>query len=194
MNHTDIIGGCATCHNGTMAVGKPPTHIATNEPCESCHKSTTTLAGARMDHARATAPCAACHNGTTAESKSPGHFVTNLPCEACHRTATWTLVTYRHSSPRFADHGRTSDCVSCHIANAQAVQWKFPAWQPDCAACHAGDYRPQDHPKFLKPIAVYYSVAELRNCTGSCHTYADNTLRTIRTRHFGEHRANRGGW
>jgi hypothetical protein len=103
-------------------------------------------------------------------------------------------VTYRHASPRYPDHGQTFDCTSCHSANAQTVQWKFPAYQPDCAGCHGADYRPTAHLKFQKPVPVYYTVAELRDCTGACHVYADSTLRTVITRRTGAHRANRGGW
>jgi len=194
MNHAGITGNCAACHNGVAALGKPATHIPTTAPCESCHRSTVTFAGARMDHSRVTASCASCHNGSTAEGKPAGHFTTVLPCESCHRVAGWSLIAYRHVSPRFPDHGAPLDCVSCHTANAQTVQWKFPAYQPDCAACHAAEFRPASHVKFLKPVQVYYTVAELRDCAGACHVYADSSLRTVVTRHQSQHRARRGGW
>jgi hypothetical protein len=194
MNHAGIIGNCASCHNGRNVLGKPTNHIVTTAPCETCHKSTVTFAGARMDHTRVTATCASYHNGTTAQGKPPTHFVTTLPCEMCHRTATWTPVIYRHTSPAYQDHGSALGCASCHTSNAQMVPWKFPAYRPDCAGCHAAAYRPMPHLKFDRPVSVYYRAAELRDCTGACHVYADSTLRTIKTRRSGEHRANRGGW
>jgi hypothetical protein len=41
MNHTGIVSGCATCHNGVFAIGKPRTgHPNTTAPCESCHRNT----------------------------------------------------------------------------------------------------------------------------------------------------------
>jgi hypothetical protein len=43
-------------------------------------------------------------------------------------------------------------------------------------------------------VKVYYTVAELHDCTGSCHTYADNTQRTIVARNFSRHRTFGGGW
>jgi hypothetical protein len=147
-----------------------------------------------MDHSRITAACASCHNGTTAEGKGPRHFITTLPCASCHRTWSWTPVNYRHMSPKYPNHGVSLECSTCHTTNAQMVPWKFPAFQPDCAACHAMDYRPMSHPKFTRPMTVYYTVNELRDCTGACHVYADSTQRTIVTHRFGEHRANRGGW
>ena len=194
MNHAGITGNCASCHNGVTAVGKPANHIITTAPCETCHKSTVTFAGARMDHSLVTAPCASCHNGTIASGKPPRHFETTQPCEMCHRTVAWTPVAYRHTSPAYPDHGPALECTSCHTTNAQTIAWKFPAYRPDCAGCHAADYRPMSHPKFERPITVYYTVMELRDCTGACHVYTDNTLRFIKTRRQGEHRANRGAW
>ena len=194
MNHSGIIANCVSCHNGRTAPAKPVKHITTNDSCETCHKSTVTFAGARLDHTRITAPCASCHNGTMASGKSPKHFVTTLPCETCHRTMTWTPVIYRHTSPTYVNHGTTLSCTSCHTSNAQTVPYKFPAFRPDCASCHADKYRPMSHLKFERPVNVYYTVMELKDCAGACHIYTDNTQRTIMTRRNGVHRAIGGGW
>jgi hypothetical protein len=129
-----------------------------------------------------------------AEGKPPRHFLTTLPCETCHRTATWTPVTYRHTSPAYVNHGPGLSCANCHTSNAEVVVWKFPAFRPDCAGCHADKYRPMSHPKFERPVKVYYTITELRDCAGACHVYADNTQRTILTRRSGMHRAIGGGW
>jgi hypothetical protein len=40
MNHAGIVSGCASCHNGVYAMGKPSSHPKTSAPCETCHKST----------------------------------------------------------------------------------------------------------------------------------------------------------
>jgi hypothetical protein len=153
-----------------------------------------TFAGAQVNHALLTAPCATCHNGTMAEGKPPTHFVTTLPCEACHRTTLWTAVTYRHTSPAFVNHGPAVSCSSCHTTNSQIIPWKFPAYRPDCAGCHADKYRPMPHVKFERPVRFYYTVSELRDCSGACHIYADCTQRTIVVRRSGVHRAIGGGW
>jgi hypothetical protein len=170
MNHAGIVANCASCHNGRAALGKPAKHIPTNDPCESCHRSTVTFAGSRFDHSRITAPCASCHNGVMAAGKSPRHFATTLPCEACHRTVTWTPVIYRHTTPAFVNHGAALSCASCHTSNAQIVPWKFPAYRPDCASCHADKYRPMSHPKFNRPVQVYYTVMELKDCAAATST------------------------
>jgi hypothetical protein len=141
-----------------------------------------------------TARCATCHNGRTAPGMGPRHFTTLLPCESCHRSSTWNLVLYRHASPLYPNHLGTIACNTCHITNAQMMVWKFPAYKPDCAACHADRFRPQSHPKVLKPVPIFYTAAELKDCTGACHIYADRTTTIIQTNRTRMHRANGGGW
>ena len=51
-SHAGLTSRCAACHNGVAAPGKPSNHVVTNAPCENCHKSTVTFAGARMNHSR----------------------------------------------------------------------------------------------------------------------------------------------
>jgi hypothetical protein len=194
MNHAGLTANCIGCHNGKTATGRPANHIATTAPCATCHKSTMSFVGARVDHAGVTASCVSCHNGNTADGKPTQHLLTASPCDTCHRTVTWTPVVYRHISPAFVNHGPGVACAGCHVANAQMVVWKFPAFRPNCAGCHADKYRPMSHPKFQRPATVYYTGAELRDCTGACHLYTDNMQRTIQTRRSGMHRAIGGGW
>jgi hypothetical protein len=194
MNHAGVIGNCASCHNGKAATGKPTNHVITNGSCETCHKSTATFEGARFDHTRVTATCASCHNGTGNEGRPVRHFTTALPCESCHRTVSWISVSYRHASPAFVNHGPGLSCTSCHTTNAQTATWKFPAFRPDCAGCHGDKFRPQSHPKSMRPVTIYYSITELRDCTGACHIFADTSQKAILTRRFGVHRSMQGGW
>jgi hypothetical protein len=194
VDHSRITAPCASCHNGGTAMGKPANHLVTSAPCDTCHKSTVVFVGARVDHSVLTASCASCHNGRTAEGKPAQHFITNLSCESCHRTVTWITTGYRHVSPSYVNHGPGLSCNSCHSSNAQTVAWKFPSFRPDCASCHVDKFRPMSHPKFQKPVTVYYTAAELRDCKGACHVYADNTQRTIVTRQSGVHQSMGGGW
>ena len=179
LDHRSVTAACATCHNGSLAIGKPVKHVTTNAPCDSCHKTTVSFAGTRVNHNSLIAPCASCHNGTTAPGPDNRHLRTTLPCDTCHRTTTWTLVIYRHSSPFYPDHKMTIACSACHTTNAQTIAWKFAAYKPDCAACHAASFRPQAHTKFVKPTAIPYTVGELKDCTGACHIYTDKMLTTI---------------
>ena len=99
------------------------------------------------------------------DGKPTKHFVTTQPCESCHRTGAWIPVIFRHVSPTYPDHGTRLACTSCHTSNAQTVPWKFAAYKPDCAGCHAGNFKPGSHKKYEKPATVSYTVAELRDCT-----------------------------
>ena len=77
--------------------------------------------------------------------------------------------------------------VSCHTTNAETVVWAFVAYKPDCAGCHANDYRSDPHVKYQSPTTVRYTVGELRNCAGACHIYTDSTMTTIKTTRTGHH-------
>ena len=177
-----------------LAIGKPQKHIATNAPCDSCHTSTFSFDLVRVNHANLTGACASCHNGNAAVGKGQRHFVTSLSCDTCHRTMSWTPVSYRHLSANYPSHGAAIDCSACHTGNSQLIAWKFAAFKPDCAACHATVFRPQQHVKSQKPVPMDYTVTELKDCTGACHLYADRSLTKIQTYRTKAHRANAGGW
>ena len=73
-----------------------------------------------------------------------------------------------------------------------AATWPAPAYKPDCAGCHANNFRSEPHTKYGN---VKYTVGELRNCSGACHIYKDSTLTTIETRRPGpEHRITDSGF
>ena len=71
------------------------------------------------------------------------------------------------------------------------VTWSSPAYQPDCAGCHARDFKPGPHKKVDSP-RILYTVSELRDCTGACHRYRDSSFQEIEKRRSGEHRVNGG--
>ena len=138
--------------------------------------------------------CATCHNGATATGKPSSHFVTTRQCDACHTTSTWTPATaYTHLTPWFKSHGTRVSCKGCHKNNGEQLAWPFPAYKPDCAGCHANTFKPDPHTKVASP-KMLYTVAELKDCSGSCHTYTNATLTTISRQRTGEHRATSGGF
>src|SRR5260370_6988809 len=126
-----LVTGCATCHNGAAATGKRTNHVVTSAPCESCHKSTVTFAGARMNHTGLVANCARCHSRTAAIGKPMKHVVTNAPCETCHKS-TLTFAGAR------VDHASLSaTCISCH--NGAAAEGRPPRHlltTLPCDTCH----------------------------------------------------------
>jgi hypothetical protein len=135
--------------------------------------------------------CATCHNGTQARGKGSTHMATARACDSCHRTTAWTPVAYAHLSPAYKQHSAGVTCASCHRSNTEIATWSFAAYKPDCAGCHAGRYRPDPHKKVDSP-AIFYTVAELKDCSGSCHEYTNATFTTIRRTRTGEHRATGG--
>jgi hypothetical protein len=193
-DHTGITTGCVSCHDGRTAIGKNPGHIPSSDACETCH-DTRSFAGARFDHSTVTGNCASCHDGQTATGTPSGHFiVTGIDCVECHLTTAWLPTTFRHTSPNYpGDHAGNPPCQSCHTGNSPVVAWPFPAYAPDCAGCHANDFRPDPHLKIQSP-QTRYTVGELRDCTGACHTYSDATLTTITRSRTGQHRVNRSSW
>ena len=131
MIHAGITGGCARCHNGVTAPDKPAGHIVTSAPCELCHKSTVTFAGARMNHVGISGGCATCHNGITALGKPAGHVVTNAPCETCHKsTVTFAGAQMNHA-------GIAGNCASCHngVTALGKPATHIPTSAP-CETCH----------------------------------------------------------
>jgi len=187
-------GSCSQCHNGTTATGKNPTHIQTSAQCDTCH-STRAWIPASFDH-NSVAPgsCSQCHNGSTATGKPGNHFVTSLQCDSCHDTSRWVPVSFRHNSAAYpGDHSGNLACTACHTTNAQTVTWTAPQYQPDCAGCHAGNWKPGPHKKYENPDTSY-AIGELRNCSGSCHMYTDSSLGTIKEQRNNEHRASDGGF
>ena len=162
-------------------------------PASDCH-TTTAWTPARFDHASITGSCASCHNGSRATGKPTSHFITSRDCVDCHTTVAWSPVNYVHTSAAFpAGHRQTFSCSSCHIGNAELNAWKTAAYKPDCAGCHASDFSAGAHRKVDSP-RVNYTVSELRDCTGACHTYTDNTLTTIKNSRTGHHRVSQGSW
>jgi hypothetical protein len=103
-------------------------------------------------------------------------------------------IIFRHTSADYpGDHRSSVTCNDCHTSNSQTVAWPNAAYAPDCAACHANDYRSGPHRKYQNPDANY-TVSELRDCAGACHIYTDSSMTTIATRRNSHHRTNSGGF
>jgi len=188
-------GTCASCHDGMTATGKDPQHLQTSASCDLCH-STLAWEPAIFDHSDvAPGSCSSCHDGVTATGQNPGHFQTMRSCDECHDTTFWQPDLFAHSSPSYpGDHSGGLICTDCHQGNAEPVTWTSPAYQPDCAGCHANDFRSGPHKKHENPD-VSYTVAELADCTGSCHIYTDSSLSSISTLRPGpEHSPARQEW
>jgi len=168
IDHRGISSGCISCHNGTTARGKGPGHIQSPNDCELCH-NTRNWDDATFDHSAVTGSCVSCHDGGVAEGKPDDHFMTSEDCIECHSTNRWEPATFAHTGPDYpGDHARRLDCEDCHPSNTSAVSYERPDLAPDCAGCHASDFKDDAHKKQDSP-KILYTVVELRNCAGSCH-------------------------
>jgi len=145
VDHTQVVGTCFSCHNGTIATGRSAKHINTSTTCDACH-NTVSWVSIAVDHTQVIGTCFTCHNATIATGKVTfgPHFNTTNTCDACHTSkdiktpaaANWTVVktAFDHSQAIGA-------CATCHIATAKpaAVDVKsathFITTQP-CESCH----------------------------------------------------------
>jgi hypothetical protein len=190
-DHAAVTGSCSSCHNGFVARGKSNDHIFTNADCDLCHIEVVWYA-IRFDHSAVMGSCSNCHNGIEATGLPNGHFGTGSQCDVCHTSNRWLPDTFRHMSGNYpGDHRDNLDCTQCHMANSEPVQWPFSSLQPDCAGCHRSDFKPGPHKKYENPDTPY-TPEELRDCSGSCHTYTDSSLSTIKKRRDSEHRVSDG--
>jgi hypothetical protein len=203
VDHSGVIPGqCGTCHNGSTATGKGNRHIPTGLSCDSCHRTAPNkFVPATFTHsvAQGVLPgqCGtSCHTGAYVNNgkvlgKPAGHYTP--ACDNCHKNyTTWKpMTTYSHVSPNFRPHNANATCVKCHLTNGDTPKWG--AYKPDCASCHSGNFKADSHKKVDSPKVVY-TVAELKDCTGSCHRYTDNTFTTIAQSRTSKHRSTDGGF
>jgi aspartate carbamoyltransferase regulatory subunit len=135
-------GTCATCHNGTSALGKPTNHIPTTAQCDTCHTGYSAFRPARMNHTGLAGQCATCHTGAytavNALAKPTNHIPTTGQCDSCHTGgfAAWFPATMNHNALT------TGNCSSCHNGGylAQNAQSKTPthiATSAQCDSCHS---------------------------------------------------------
>ena len=146
-DHTGVTGGCASCHNGAQAQGKPFGHLPTSLPCEQCHSNTTSFSIWAMDHTGITSNCASCHNGqiflgVTPMFKPVGHLPTTQPCESCH-TNTQVPGGFAFAPASF-DHVKAGvqpgTCTNCHngtAATGQIAGHMAINAGTQCDACHS---------------------------------------------------------
>ena len=200
-NHATVAGtACVSCHSTASGSGKPPTHIATTDACQSCHTTLAWLPVRTVDHTQVRGSCVSCHNGVIASGKPSRHLATSAGCERCHTTNAWTPARFDHAA--VAAH----TCSTCHNS-VQAIgmpRTHIPTTQ-QCDTCHGTlAWKPAriDHSGFISGCAACHNnggavglspghmVTRLECAT--CHSFPDWSL--IRFRHTsaaypGAHRA-----
>ena len=162
-----VTAQCATCH----ASAKPNTAVHSGQTvCETCHKSTSTWSGAKVDHSAFTTVtnCASCHNGTGATGKNATHMpVGTANCIACHSTTGWKPTSWNHTQLPV-----TGQCASCHSGAYPPADGKSASHVPyqsvasmasaNCDSCHKAGY------VAWTPAKVHANVTVTAQCA-SCH-------------------------
>jgi hypothetical protein len=172
-SHVAVLPGtCTTCHNGSIATGKPAAHMQTTGSCDSCHKTSGWQSATGFNHAGVTAgSCITCHNGARATGKPPRHVpvAASVSCDACHRTSgAWRPSTFNHSQVT-----APNQCASCHSGAFPPADGR-PATHipyqslagvviPNCDSCHKAGF------SAWTPARLHASVSVSTQCA-SCHT------------------------
>ena len=141
--HGGLASDCVQCHSGSNAdptiPGKPSTHVATSDTCQSCHSPIGFNVTSFVDHTEVFGNCSACHDGVIATGKSTNHLATTQECSDCHTTASFVKL---NADGTFDHTGITGGCSACHngtVAIGTASDLS-PAGHPsvsvECSACH----------------------------------------------------------
>ncbi|MFA5370543.1 MAG: hypothetical protein WC053_04140 [Sideroxydans sp.] len=112
---------CASCHNGSIAVGKTGSHTTTSKAtfaCNDCHITTTSWLPAQYRHT-SPAACSSCHDGIVAGGKSVGHVATTNECNQCHMNTTTWSGALGAKPPKHIPYSNASEpCTSCHVGTS----------------------------------------------------------------------------
>ena len=124
---------CSGCHSlgGRIdADAKPADHVLSTDVCDDCHRTTSWVPLARMDHDAVYGTCETCHNNVYTVGKPPDHVVTQADCATCHMTAAWIPARFDH-------FGITSNCANCHNGvDATGKTTTHIATTDTCEYCH----------------------------------------------------------
>ncbi len=164
VDHTQVVGTCFSCHNGTTASGKSLTHINSSNTCDACHKPGpvpwSPVAAAAVDHSQVVGTCSSCHNNVTASGKPSNHLATTSECDLCHSTSAWTPAT-------IPDHTSfVNNCFSCHNGiNASGKSPNHINTSNTCDACH------NKFPSKWTPVAANrVDHTQVVGACSSCHS------------------------
>jgi hypothetical protein len=174
VDHNEVIGSCASCHDNVIATGKPGTHINTTDLCDACHQPGPTpwapVASSDVDHDQVIGTCASCHDNVTAVGKGPNHINSSDNCDACHLPAP---TPWAPLAPEDVDHNEViGTCISCHD---NVIALGKPATHiqttDNCSACHAPGPTP-----WVPAITVDHNEV-----LGTCSTCHDGVTATGKT-------------
>lgn len=166
---------CASCHNGSLAIGKTPSHTTTSKAtfaCDDCHHTTISWLPAQYGHT-SPAACSSCHNGTVAGGKSAGHVATTDECNQCHTNTTSWLGALGGKPANHIPYNAGVNCSSCHTGTAKVNRNTLHVYSvatSTCATCHIKPNPYTGTPNGQQTKSSHKGSSG-NNCTQSgCHT------------------------
>ncbi len=132
--HGGLSSSCVQCHSGSAdptIPGKPSTHIATSNTCQTCHSPVGFSVTSFVDHTEVFGQCSDCHDGVIATGKSDTHVVTTQECSDCHTTTSFVAL---NADGTFDHTGITGGCSACH--NGTVAIGTASDREPDGASKH----------------------------------------------------------
>ena len=199
--HNATTKDCSVCHNSTAtftgAVGELPLgHLASSQPCSSCHLNGNYGPGSgMMNHFGIINNCSSCHAGQTfavgmkPKSKSTAHFpTTSVPngtrCEICHLPSNTNGGEF--SLGAMSHTGIATGCASCHGGTAYAgaplaksvnhIPTTAMTNGAQCETCHSTSNT--NAGGFLIGVAMKHTGI-INNCV-ACHADNKNYPRALR--------------
>jgi hypothetical protein len=182
-----IPGQCGSCHNGSIAPGRPASHainqFKSTYSCDSCHRPTVWLPSF-WNHNGVTGNCISCHGnaamvgdintrhsvgGTSPEGYAHSAVNFSIGCESCHHTFTnWYGATFNHV-------GASGTCFTCHngvratpatpVTGTSSEAFAHNSSNGgvgviDCGSCHSG---------YSSWLGALYNHAGASSTCSSCH-------------------------
>lgn len=188
--HVGMAGGaCATCHNGTTALGKSRTHIPVPATisCDNCHKTTSWLQYS-FSHKNINSGCGDCHGGQTftgvpvqPKAKPNNHMLTSLDCGACHSTTNFVILKAGAPVAIPLGHFPTAQpCSVCHSGGSFVPGRMNHAGASNCKSCHADgtNWLGVTNPKLRMQDAVGHMSIGAMECS-SCHVTSNFAVSTL---------------
>ncbi len=133
--HSAADTNCLSCHNGTMARGKPTTHTLSGQ-CSACHSQTTfTVAQFQTNYV---------HSNTSIPLSNGVNHPRTTTCTLCH-SATSDSVNWRNLSTTVngASLNLKGTCAGCHLTdyNKQPqVHGILDSNKAKCFNCHSNKH------------------------------------------------------
>jgi hypothetical protein len=179
--HGGLSSECVQCHSGNAdptIPGKPSTHIATSNECQSCHTPAGFKVAGFVNHDEVFGTCSSCHDGVTATGKSANHPATTQECSDCHTTKSFVLL---NPDGTFDHTGITSGCSNCHngVVAIGTASDPSPSGHPntaaDCISCHTTATFKTPFPNHADPKVVVPGTCGQAGCHDGASIMSDGT-------------------